>query len=105
MASRTHIVASLALFLVALITGASAAEFPAKSIRLVVAYPEGSPATNLARVVSATVEDVVGKSVIVDCKPGANGTIAAQTVAAAPPDGYTLLLGNSLLIAAAAINP
>lgn len=80
-------------------TAASAQAFPSKPIRLVVPFgPVGLPDV-LARVVAENISASVGQSVIVENKPGAGGVIAAQYVAQAAPDGYTVLLtGTDYLI-------
>ncbi len=65
--------------------------FPAKSIRLIVAFPTGGATDTFARITAAEMTRSVGQQVIVENRPGAGTTIAAEFVAKAPPDGYTLL--------------
>ena len=65
--------------------------WPSRPIRVVVAWPPGGAVDTIARRVSAKLSDSFGRSVIVDNKPGATGTIGAADVARAAPDGYTLL--------------
>jgi tripartite-type tricarboxylate transporter receptor subunit TctC len=72
---------------------AASAAFPERPIRLVVGFPPGGGADFAARQVAEALGPALGTSVVVDNKPGANGTIAAGEVARAPADGYTLLLG------------
>ncbi|MEJ6022474.1 Bug family tripartite tricarboxylate transporter substrate binding protein [Ramlibacter sp. PS4R-6] len=79
--------------LVGLTAVAAQAAFPDKPIRLVVGFPAGGGADFAARQVADALGPVLGTTVVVDNKPGANGTIAAGEVARAPADGYTLLLG------------
>lgn len=69
--------------------------YPAKPIRIVVGYPAGGSADVMARIVAEALRQSLGQNVVVDNQPGASGNIAAQTVARANPDGYTLLLGNT----------
>jgi tripartite-type tricarboxylate transporter receptor subunit TctC len=72
---------------------ASAAGYPERPIRLVVGFPAGGGADFIARQVAQNLGQVLGTSVVVDNKAGANGTLAAAEVARSPADGYTLLLG------------
>src|SRR5438105_8540782 len=71
----------------------SAATFPERSIRIVQGYAPGGNADSIARIVGAELAKSLGQAVIVDAVTGAGGTIAAATVARAPADGYTLLIG------------
>jgi tripartite-type tricarboxylate transporter receptor subunit TctC len=71
---------------------ASAQTWPtAKPITIVVPVPPGPSVDMIARVVAAKLQESLGQTVIVDNRPGANGTIGSNIVARAPPDGYTLL--------------
>lgn len=72
-----------------------------KPITLVVSYPAGGGADAMARLIGPKLAEVLGQPVIVDNKPGGSGTIAAQHVARATPDGATLLLDASSF----AVNP
>jgi len=72
-----------------------AQEFPTHPIRLVSPYPPGGSTDFLARVVATGMSETLGQPVVVDYKTGANGSIAAQEVARAAPDGYTILLVGS----------
>ena len=68
--------------------------FPAKAVRIVVPFPAGGPSDYAARVVSQRLQEFIGQPVVVDNRPGAAGTLGAELVAKAPPDGYTLLIAN-----------
>jgi tripartite-type tricarboxylate transporter receptor subunit TctC len=70
------------------------AQYPAKPVRMVVGFPSGTGPDFVARVITQKLQDAWGKGAVVDNKPGAAGLIAAQEVARAAPDGYTLLLGE-----------
>ena len=69
------------------------AAYPTKPIRLVVGFPAGGPTDVVARAFGDFAARALGQPVVVDNKPGANTILAAEAVASAPPDGYTLLLG------------
>ena len=71
------------------------ASYPEKPIRLVIAFPPGGPTDLVARVLAQKLTEQLGQSVVVDNKPGANGNIAADLVAKAPSDGYTLFYNTS----------
>jgi tripartite-type tricarboxylate transporter receptor subunit TctC len=68
-----------------------AESYPSKPVRLIHGYPGTSTDTN-ARYVAQKLTELIGQQVIVDMKPGATGTIAADYVAKSAPDGYTLLM-------------
>ena len=74
---------------------AQAQTYPAKAVRVVVPYSAGGPLDDVMRVVGHRLTEMWGQSVVVDNRTGAGGSIGADFVAKAPPDGYTLLLGNA----------
>src|SRR5206468_4495771 len=69
--------------------------FPTKSIKIVMPIPAGSALDVVTRVVAENLSGQWGQQVVVENRPGALGAIAAQSVAGAPADGYTLLGGAS----------
>ena len=71
---------------------ASAQDYPAQTIKLIVPFIAGGPVDALARVVALHLQNRVGQNVIVENRSGGGTTIGAKTVAAAAPDGYTLLV-------------
>jgi tripartite-type tricarboxylate transporter receptor subunit TctC len=71
---------------------ASAQEFPAKTVRLIVPFPPGGAVDILGRSLAPPVGKSLGQNVIVENRPGGNTVIGAELVARAPADGHTLLL-------------
>ncbi|HSQ03894.1 MAG TPA: tripartite tricarboxylate transporter substrate binding protein [Burkholderiales bacterium] len=69
--------------------------FPSKPIRFVVGFPPGGGNDLLARMVGQKLADRTGRAVVIDNRPGAGGNLAADLVAKAPPDGYTILMISS----------
>jgi tripartite-type tricarboxylate transporter receptor subunit TctC len=76
---------------------AGAQSYPVKPIRVVLPFPPGGAADTLIRPLSVKLNDLLAQQIVADPRPGANGNIAAEIVARAAPDGYTLLFGNSSL--------
>jgi tripartite-type tricarboxylate transporter receptor subunit TctC len=69
--------------------------YPDRPIRLVVAFPPGGATDTLARQITQALGEALGQSVVIENKPGAGGSIAWTHVAAAEPDGYTLLMAEN----------
>ena len=69
--------------------------FPTKPIRVVIGFPAGGPLDQHARLLSDRLQQVLGQPIIIDYKSGAGGTVGAQDVMKAAPDGYTLMLANT----------
>ena len=70
---------------------AFSAEYPNRSIRIVVTFPAGGAVDLLARIIAERISTSLGQPIIVDARPGASGVIASDLVAKANPDGYTIL--------------
>src|SRR3954464_4432329 len=68
--------------------------YPSKLIRIVVPFPAGGIADIYARIIGARLTEAWGQPVVIDNRGGAGGPIAAEAVARAPADGYTLVMGN-----------
>jgi tripartite-type tricarboxylate transporter receptor subunit TctC len=96
------VVMRLLALLGAAIPAFALAAYPDHAITLVVPYPPGGTADIMARLVGIELGKALKQTVIVVNRGGAAGNIAAQSVKAAPPDGYTLLMANAPVLA---INP
>jgi len=95
---RTSLLATLAgLFAVGV--SVHAADYPSRPVMLVVAFTPGGPSDVLARIVGKKMEELLGTPFLIENRPGAGGNLAAETVARAAPDGYTLLMGNNSILA------
>ena len=73
--------------------------YPSKSIRLIVPFPPGGSVDLVARLVSPKLSESLGQQIVVDNRSGASGNIAAELVARAAPDGYTLMVHTIPLVA------
>src|SRR2546425_6814458 len=72
----------------------SAQSYPTKPIRLVVGFAPGGAADIIARAMSDPLTRALGQGIIVDNKPGAGSSLAAEYVAKAAPDGYTIMIAS-----------
>jgi tripartite-type tricarboxylate transporter receptor subunit TctC len=88
--------AVMAALLAARATDGQAQGFPSRPITIVVQFPAGATADTLTRMVADKLHDTLGAQIVVENRTGASGNIAAESVARAPPDGYTLLSGAQL---------
>jgi tripartite-type tricarboxylate transporter receptor subunit TctC len=84
---------------IACVAPAAAQDYPTKPVRFVIAFSPGGPSDILTRVVGSRLSEAFGQPFIYDNRPGAGGNVAAELVAKAPPDGYTLLMGNNSIMA------
>ncbi|WP_440533647.1 Bug family tripartite tricarboxylate transporter substrate binding protein [Variovorax sp. YR566] len=108
MKARQAIRAAVALGLAGALLAAPMAwaqKYPDKPIRLVVGYSAGGGVDAAARLLSARLPAILGQQVMVENRTGATGIIAADFVAKAPPDGYTLMMGESALLIAKLLQP
>ncbi|MDB5771040.1 MAG: hypothetical protein JWM42_1414 [Burkholderia sp.] len=99
-----RILSPVSLALALCVGGASAQTFPTEPIKLVVGFAPGGPADISARIAAEILTNKLGTSVVVDNRAGASGAIAATTVAAAKPDGHTLLVNVTADIVNPAVN-
>jgi tripartite-type tricarboxylate transporter receptor subunit TctC len=100
-ARRQLLTASL-LALAGVGTAVHAQPYPNRPIKFIVPYSAGGLPDTVARVFAQKLGERLGQSVVVDNKPGANGVVAAQTMAASPKDGYTFLVTDGSMFS---INP
>jgi tripartite-type tricarboxylate transporter receptor subunit TctC len=106
-ALRGATASALALALAALFAApmAWAQKYPEKPIRLVVGYSAGGGVDAVARLLGVRLSTALGQQVLVENRTGATGLIAAEFVAKSPPDGYTLMMGDSALLIAKLLQP
>ena len=84
--------AACVFFCVAL---SSHAAYPDKPIKLIIGFPAGGPLDQHARLITDKLQTILGQPVIIDYKPGAGGSVGAESVAKSVPDGYTIMLANT----------
>jgi tripartite-type tricarboxylate transporter receptor subunit TctC len=95
-AMRVALAATLLAALALACASANAAEaWPSRPVRIVVPSPPGDGSDITARVVADKLQAAFGQPFVVENKPGAGGVVAAEQVAHAAPDGYTLIMGNA----------
>ena len=68
--------------------------YPARPVKILVPYGPGGATDIIARIVAQRLSESLGQAFLVENRPGANGNLALEAAAKAPPDGYTLLVGN-----------
>ena len=92
----------IALIFCGFMAGAALAQdYPVKPIRFIVPYAPGGGTDIVARTLGQALTDRLGRSVVIDNRPGAGGTLGTALAAAAPPDGYTMVLSGTSMIFAA----
>lgn len=94
-----RIQAAAAVLMLLTVPGSHAAEYPAKSVRWVIAFSPGGPSDILSRLIGSKLSEAFRQPFVFDNRPGAGGNVAGEIVAKSPPDGYTLLLGNNSILA------
>jgi tripartite-type tricarboxylate transporter receptor subunit TctC len=102
MSLRRAVLAVLATFACGL---AHAQAWPSKPMRLIVPFPPGGPTDLVGRAAATILSDALGQPVIVDNRPGGNGTVGVGALAKSPPDGYTVGLTAITLATAPHLGP
>lgn len=92
--------AALAAAMLALAPAVHAADYPTKTVRMVIAFTPGGPSDILSRLVGAKLSERMGQPFVFDNRPGAGGNVAGEIVATSPADGYTLMIANNAVLAA-----
>ena len=82
------------VILAALLGAALAQDYPAKTIRMVVGFVPGGGTDIIGRIVAQKLSETIGQQVVIDNRGGAAGLLAAEIVAKAPPDGYTIMMAH-----------
>jgi tripartite-type tricarboxylate transporter receptor subunit TctC len=82
---------------------AAAQEYPTRAVRMVLPFPAGGGSDLVARIIAQKFSQQLGQQVVVDNRAGASGNIAADIVAKAPADGYTVFFANSSIAISPAI--
>lgn len=91
---RAALACGLALLAACPLAALAQGAYPARPIRIVVPFPPGGSPDILARTIGQKISEATGAAVVVENVPGAGGSIGADRVAKAAPDGYTLLMGH-----------
>jgi tripartite-type tricarboxylate transporter receptor subunit TctC len=95
MINRRRLIQSCALtFASSRVRPALAQTWPARNVRLVVPFPAGGGADAIARIVGQRLSELWGQQVVIENRGGASGNLAAENVAHAPPDGYTMFIAG-----------
>ena len=74
---------------------ASAQQYPAKAVRVIVPWAAGGSTDSIGRILAAKLTEYTGQQFVIDNRAGAQGAIATDIVARAAPDGYTIVMGQS----------
>lgn len=98
--TRKTMSAVVSILMVACAAGVLAQDYPSQPIRIIVPYTAGGSSDFVARTVAAKMQENMNHAVVVENRPGGNAIIGTELVAKAKPDGYTLLLGGSSVMAA-----
>jgi tripartite-type tricarboxylate transporter receptor subunit TctC len=92
---RGALIAACAALALAGASAAQAQDYPTRPVRVVIAFPPGGPTDFVGRIVTDKMTAALGQRVYIENKPGAAGTVGADNIAKAEPDGYSLFLTTS----------
>jgi tripartite-type tricarboxylate transporter receptor subunit TctC len=82
-----------------------AQDYPTRPVRLLVGYAPGGGMDTISRVLAPKLSEALGRQFIVENRPGASGSVAAEALVNAPPDGHVLMVAESGTLALPAVNP
>jgi tripartite-type tricarboxylate transporter receptor subunit TctC len=91
---RSCLLAALLLLAFDVTQACAQDKYPVKPVKIVVPYAPGGATDIVARILGEQLRQIIGQSVIVENKPGANGIVAINELVSSKPDGYTLMIGN-----------
>lgn len=94
---RTWLLAAAWLALVGVMPAAAAespGDYPSRPIKIIVPNPPGGATDTTSRIVGQRLSELIGQTVLVENRPGSGGQLASEVTAKAPPDGYTIMLGQ-----------
>lgn len=94
-----QVITTITAFLFLALVPAAGQDYPARTTTIICPYAPGGATDILARMLARGLEERLGKSFVVENRPGAGTVLAAHIVATAQPDGYTLLMGTSTPLA------
>ena len=103
MQTSLRAIAALALAALTLPSVAMAQDYPSRPVKLLVPFTAGSSTDQVARLLGADLQSQLGQPFVIENKPGAQGMLAADTLAKSTPDGYTLLLATNSIAAAVSL--
>jgi tripartite-type tricarboxylate transporter receptor subunit TctC len=95
MSTRIRVVAACAALALAAPGLAAAQAYPTKPLRIIVPFPPGAATDMTGRYIGQKLGEALGQQAVADNRPGANGTIGLELAAKAPPDGHTLVIGQT----------
>ncbi len=90
-----HLCLKAIVVLLVMAAGAAHAQYPTKPVRIIVPFSAGSGTDVITRVLAQPLQQSLGKTFVIDNRPGADGALAGEIVARAPADGYTLLMATN----------